>query len=393
MKRRALLVLLLVVAANAFSLDFGLLVNQTVEADKDLFTYTPALTPWLSWSNGGNLSAYLSGLLSMRYSNEYGDDSEWLFIPELYRFSVTWRINRDMRLEAGRVPYSDAMGFAAYGLFDGLAFSAFAPFGTINAGVYYSGLLYKETAKITMTDSDRADYAVPWGLDSFADYFASRRLLAALRWGMPMPIGKANNLSVEFLAQFDLNDGAGKLNSQYGEVQFEYYPMSILKLTAAALFETMQNDSGDFGTAFGVLAQAQADLPGFLDDRIGLSVKFTSGPTSDTLGYTPINSITQSAVLPDMFAGLCIIGADYNARITNTLYAEGGLRYFIRAYDDSSANGNLYGGELWASFAWQPLLDIRALLGAGAFFPGLGNIYPSGADPMWKINAAVTVSL
>jgi len=391
MKRPALLVLLLVVAFNVFSLDFGLLVNQTLEAENELLTYTPAFTPWFSWNSGNGLSVYLSGLLSLQCTNDYAGTNGFLFIPELYRFSVLWRIKREMSLEAGRIPYTDAMGFATYGLFDGLKFTMLTPYGGINAGVYYSGLLYKETAKITMTENDRASLSAPWGSDSSADYFASRRLLAALRWDMP--IGETMNLSAEFLVQFDLNSGGGRLRSQYGEVQYEYYPMSIVKITAAALFETMQNDSGDFGAAFGAMAQAQADLPGFLNDRLGFSVKFTSGPASDAFGYSPINSITQSAVLPDIFAGLCVISADYDVRILNTLYAEGALRCFIRAYEDPFVSGVLYGGELWASIVWQPLEDIRATLGAGAFFPGLGNINLSGTGPLWKISAAVTLSL
>jgi len=399
-KRLALLVLLLVVAVSAFSLNFGLLVNQTIEADNDLFTYTPALTPWFSWNNGSDLSVYLSGLLSFQYSkysdDDLTDDNGWMVIPELYRFAADWRINREMRLEAGRIPYTDVMGFTAYGFFDGARFTMAAPFGSISAGIYYSGLLYKKTAIILMTGSDRTSYAASWGFDSFADYFASRRALAALRWDMP--VGEAIDLSAEFLAQFDLNDGGDKLHSQYGEVQVEYYPVNMLRITAAALFEIMQNGGGN-GAAFGVLAQAQADLPGSLNDKLGLSVRFTSGPMNDTLGYTPISSITQSAILSGMFAGLAIIGVDYNIRILNTLYAEGALRYFIRAYDDPAAGANsvdagaLYGGELWASFVWQPLEDTRATFGAGAFFPGLGNIYPSGTDLLWKVSASVIISL
>jgi len=409
MKRLPLLVLLLGMAGPAFSANFGLLVNQTVEhqtveAENDLFTYTPALTPWFSWNGDNGLSVYLSGLLSFRYSkySDYlADDNGWLFIPELYRFALTWRGSRGTYLEAGRVMYTDAMGFVSSGFFDGIRFNTVTPFGSISVGGFYTGLLYKETAKIIMTGSDMTGYAKTWGFDNFADYFASRRALAALRWDLP--VGEANRFSVELLAQFDLNDSDDKLQSQYGEVQFEFYPTSMIRVTAGALFETMQftaaqNGGGDFGAAFGALAQIQADLPGRLDDRLGLTAKFTSGSINDTFTvYTPLTYITQSAVLSGMFAGLCVIGADYDIRIINSLSAECALRYFIRAYDDPSANsadaGNLYGGELWTSFAWQPLEDMRATLGAGAFFPGLGNVYPSGTDIMWKIRAAVTLAL
>jgi len=408
MKRLPFLALLLVIAGHAFSADFGLLFNRTIEAEhiaedtyqasslvNDLFTFTPALTPWFSWNGDNGLSVYLSGMVSFRYSKYSGDladNSGWLIIPELYRFALKWRINSGTYLEAGRIMYTDAMGFITGSFVDGLHFNTITPLGSISVGGFYTGFLYKETAKIIMTGSDIDHYVKPWGFDTFADYFASRRAIAALRWDLP--IGEANNLSVEFLAQFDLNDSDDKLHSQYGEAQFEFYPISMLRITVAALFETMQNDSGDLGAAFGALAQLQADMPGSLDDRLGFTVKFTSGPTNDnSTAYTPLSSITQSAVLPGIFAGLCVIGADYNIKIVNSLLADCALRYFIRAYDDPAANGNMYGGELWASFSWQPIEDFRATFGAGAFFPGLGNVYPSGTDAMWKISAAVTLAL
>ena len=234
---------------------------------------------------------FLSGLLSFEYS-KYSDDvannSGWLFIPELSRFAFSYRINRGMFFEAGRIAYNDVTGFVAGGLFDGLRFSAATSFGGISAGAFYTGFLYKETAKITMTGGDILRYANPWDFDNFGDYFASRRAFAA---------------------------------------------------------------------------------------------------------FTPLSSVTQGAVFPATLTGLALIGADYSVKIINSLFAECAMRYFIRAFDDPAASGSLYGGELWASFTWQPLEDIRAALGAGAFFPGLGNAYPSGADVMWKVSASVTLSL
>ena len=396
MKRLPLLALLFVMAGLAFSADFGLLIDQKIEAENVLFaynyTYPPALAPWFSWNGSNGLSVFLSGLLSFKYS-KYSDDiannSGWLFIPELSRFAFSCRINRGMYFEAGRIAYNDVTGFVAGGLFDGLRFNAVTSFGGISAGAFYTGLLYKETAKITMTGSDMLRYAKPWDFDNFGDYFASRRAFAALRWDLP--VGEANNLSAEVLAQFDLNDSGEKLHSQYGEVQFEFYPMNMLRITAAALFETMQNGGGDFNAAFGALARVKTDLPGGPSDWLGFTVKFTSGSTNDT--FTPLNSVTQGAVFPATLTGLALIGADYSVKIINSLFVENTLRYFIRTFNDPASDGILYGGELWASLTWQPLDDIRATLGAGAFFPGFGNVYPSGTDVMWKVNAALTLSL
>jgi hypothetical protein len=76
-----------------------------------------------------------------------------------------------------------------------------------------------------------------------------------------------------------------------------------------------------------------------------------------------------------------------------SLFAEINASYFGRTYNEPGSDGNLYGGELWASLAWQPLEDVRATLGGGVFMPGMGNVYPAGTDAVWKIIAGLSLSL
>jgi len=397
MKRLMLLpVLLFFVVGLAFSLDLGLLVDQKVEAENKLFTYSPSFTPWLSWNGGKGLSLYLSALLTLEYTN-YTDNagsSGWskpVLVPELGLFAVKYRLNQRISLEAGRVGYSDALGFAASGLFDGLRVDAALPVGNISAGVFYTGLLYKETALILMTDGDAQKYAEPWDFDNFDAYFASRRALAALRWGIPL--GIANTLTAEILAQFDLTGNDQTLNSQYGELKFDFYPMNKFMITVGALFEALENDDGDFSGALGALVGFRTDIPGSLNDRLNIIMKFTSGSMNDNItAFVPLNAIAQGAVFQGTLSGLALVSADYSVRIHDAIFAEAILRYFIRTYDEPSANGMAYGGEAWASLIWQPLDDIRLSLGGGAFFPSLGNVYPDDTDPLWKVNAILSLS-
>ena len=396
MRRLFLLTFLLLFTVSfAFSADFGLLVDQKIEAENELFTYTPGFTPWFSWNNGQGISVYLSALLSFKYYD--GDsvvNSGWSkpgLIPELSRFALSYRINREMSLEAGRIAYTDVLDFTASGLFDGVRFDMVLPQGNLSAGAYYTGLLYKETAKIIMTGEDAIDYVTPWDYDNFGDYFASRRALAAVRWDMPLGDGYA--LSAEVLAQFDLTGNDELYNSQYGAVRIDFYPQSMMRISAGALFQTMQNDNGDFGLAFGAMGKLKMELPTPLDDWLGVTVKFTSASTNNAFdAYTPVSSHPQGSVFAGTLAGLALIGADYSVKIINTLSAQCELRYFMQTYDNDLYKDKLLGCEVWASLAWQPLEDIRATLGAGAFFPGLGNAYPSGTDVMWKIIAGVTLS-
>jgi len=395
MRRAALLPVLLLCAAGAgFSLDFGLLMEHEIEATNDLVFYSPSLTPWFSWDGGKNISLYASGIIFLEYY-KYDNDSDgsgWakpLVRFDLARTALSWDINEKMSLEAGRVRYADALGFTAAGLFDGALFRMALPQGVINAGVLYTGLLYRESALILMTGKDAARYYEPWDTD-LGCYFASSRLLTTARWDMPL-FGDANILSAELLAQFDLNGSDDYLNSQYVEAKYEFYPTDSIGLSAGALLETMQNIEG-VAAAFGLFAGMGTEVPGALNDWINVYIKFTSGSSNENFpAFMPISSVSQGEVFQEPLSGLMLLSGDYSLRLNKTMYAEAFLRYYIRTYKDSLAEGNLYGGELWGSFAWQPFDDVRLTAGGGVFLPGLGNAYP-GADPMWKANAIFSMS-
>jgi len=398
MRRLTLFLVLLICAAGLVcSLDFGLLISQEIEVENEYLSYTPALTPWFSWNGGKKLSFYISNRFFFDYYNYFDDkdSSGWakpVFRSELTYTAVNYRINDSMSLEAGRIEYDDALGFAAAGLFDGARFELDLPLGAISIGAFYTGFLYKETALILMTANDVEEYAEPWGIDNLGAYFASQRFLAAVRWNIPL--GEAFTLSAEILGQFDLNNDYQNLHSQYGEVKVDFYPLSTMGISAGALFETMQSGGENFYSAFGFLAGVKLDVPGFLNDWLNVNFKFTSGHINDNfIAFTPLSCVSQGEVFPETISGLAFPSADYSVRLHETLFAQGNLRYFISTHNDSDTDGNLYGGEIWASLAWQPLEDIRLTVGGGVFFPSLGNVYPRETDPMWKLNALLTLSL
>ncbi|MCL2128596.1 MAG: hypothetical protein FWH38_10110 [Treponema sp.] len=398
MKRTLLLFLLVFSCGLAFSLDFGLLADQAFEAENDLTTYTPALAPWLSWDGGGRLSVYFSGVFSFKYSKSGDGDSGnggWrdpALLPELSLFALTYRASDNFSLEAGRVNYADALGVTASGLFDGIRFSVSGPnYGSLSAGAYYSGLQYKETAEIIMTGDDMIHYSQPWSTDESGSYFASRRLFAALRWDAAL--GELNALSAEALFQFDLNDTVDTLHSQYGEILAEFFPRYMMRISAGAFFEVMERSDGDASAAFGALAGFRMDLPGAMNHGINLATQYSSGSWNDNFSaFTPISSHTQGMVFPGTFSGLWIFSAEYSARLFQALFGECSLRYFAKTYEESGDEGQLYGGELWASLAWQPLNDVRLIFGGGVFIPGTGNYYPADTDPLWKISAGLSLS-
>ena len=397
MKRILLLpVLLFFSAALVFSADYGFLIEQNFEATKEEASYTPAFIPWFSWNND-RTSVYFSGIFSVKYysynSESSAGSSGWvkpLLTPELSRFAVSHRISQRYSIEAGRIEYTDAMDFTASGLFDGLRFNAVTSLGSISIGAFYTGLLYKETAEILMTAHDIDHYEQAWNGD-FDSYGASRRAFAAVRWDIP--VGKTNTLSAEALFQFDLNNTDDVLNSQYGEVQMVFYLPHMPELTVGALFEAMEYKDRDSTIALGALARARTDVPGSLNDRFSAAIKLSSGRGNDTFtAVMPISARAQGMVFSETISGLASFSADYTVRVLESLLIDSSLRYFARTYNEPEVKGYLYGGECWASVAWQPLDDIRFTLGGGAFFPSLGNVYPDGTDLMWKFIAGLSLS-
>jgi hypothetical protein len=77
--------------------------------------------------------------------------------------------------------------------------------------------------------------------------------------------------------------------------------------------------------------------------------------------------------------------------------------YFIRTdtvsfYDDREperlkGEGYFLGAELWGAVRWTPLPDLALSLGGGAFFPGLGDAFSSGAALRWKAALTLILSL
>jgi hypothetical protein len=97
----------------------------------------------------------------------------------LGRFEIFWRPLSNIYLEAGRVRFNDPAGFIAAGLFDGLS-GTFVPGGVrLSAGAFYTGFLYKETAKILMSGGDAEKYAEPLDYKDPESFLASRRILVS----------------------------------------------------------------------------------------------------------------------------------------------------------------------------------------------------------------------
>ena len=165
-----------------------------------------------------------------------------------------------------------------------------------------------------------------------------------------------------------------------------------MSLRLGALFQAMEHSGDGFGSAFGALAGFRSDVPGALDDWLELSGKFTSGAWNDNFAaFNPISSISQGEIFSGTQGGLALLEAGYHARM-GTVLAGGILRYFIKTWDDPATDGKLCGAEIWGKAAWQPFDDLRLGMGAGAFFPGMGNAELYEGKTQWKLSFDLTLS-
>ncbi|MDR2951729.1 MAG: hypothetical protein LBU82_00650, partial [Treponema sp.] len=208
---------LLLLCSSAFlgAFDFGLAAEQEFSAQGNYdnavidYTYTAGLVPYFSIPLGNSGDLYISAKVSGVYERE-----EWFFVPEILHTEFSLRFD-NLKIRIGRMPYADPLNFIVEGLFDGAQVLCDTPIGSFNAGAWYTGLLYKKSASIMMTQEDYISYYAPVDYNNFSDtYFASRRLLAAAGWEHPS-LAQLIRVRTALTGQFDYNDVNKPYHSAY----------------------------------------------------------------------------------------------------------------------------------------------------------------------------------
>jgi hypothetical protein len=409
----AFLCFLFCAGLSAGALDFGLALSQELKTSNEsrgsgALVYTPVLSPWVSGPLGEHFSLRLSGKVGFEHTSSFsaGDDGlAWRdppALPELERSELTWFVSPALSFTLGRQRFADPAGLAASGLFDGLAAAFSAGGSRFSAGAYYTGLLYKDTADIIMTNRDREGYAKPYALDE--SYFASRRVLASFVWEKP-GLGPRSSLALGLLGQFDVNKGDDRLHSQYLSARYRLRLPANTGLEAAAVFGAGEAEEAGEGMLFfaGVLGGTWSP-PGAWDDRLSLWGLYSSPAWGELLSaFIPVNSLSLGRVFTSFPGGLSLIKGTYTLRPRRTLGLTLEYSYFIRTdtvsfQDDRDpgklkGEGYLLGGELYGVVSWIPLPDLAVSIGAGAFFPGLGNAFEPETDIRWEGALGIVLSL
>jgi len=387
-ERKQLLTFLFVIcyllfADSLFAVDVGLVLDQNaiVIGDGPAFGYNGIFIPRITGLIGNAGDFYISG--GINYKSD-----PWSFVPELLRTDFSWRTG-SMDFTVGRMAYDDPLGYVASGLFDGARFSKYTKIGTFSAGAWYTGLLYKERAKIEMTENEYTAHktAIDWN-DFSNTYFAPRRFLAAADWVYKGFLDNAI-AKLSLISRFDLSEE--KLHSQY-LVGKAIIPVETIVSNGAfsvdlgGSFELIE-ESNKTNTAFATAFAAEA-APAWRNNvhYISLGIKYASGESDGMAAFLPLTTNAQGQIWNPKISGITMLSLEYTARLHETLSVGFYPAYYI--LNGSGGNGR-NGGEIFGAVYWSPSPDINVNLGAGASF---GNVVPD-EKASWRVALNVVLSL
>jgi hypothetical protein len=365
-----------------YASDFGLLLNQYAGADNQDsgeagFEYKAGFLPRFFLPLGDSMSLFVSAGLTLGV-----DEGDFTVIPELLQTEYSYR-SGNWGIKAGRIQYADPLGFIASGLFDGVSFSLNSTAGIFSAGAWYTGLLYKKNAVITVTDGDQVSYDTPVDYDDFFNtYFAPSRLLVSLDWEHPS-VAELLHLKAALTVQTDLTDGDEKYHSQYVTVKAAM-PYKSFVFELGGSFETAESE--DFNIAFAWDLGVFWTLPTSFSSRLTFTGRFAGGNTGDVVGaFVPVTGKFYGNILKAKLSGISMLCLDYTARLAESLGMSLTASHFVRndqgtytAYPVNIADNTGYflGTELFARLVWSPFSDLQVSFGGGAFLPSLGDINP-----------------
>jgi hypothetical protein len=285
------------------------------------------------------------------------------------------------------------LSYIASGLFDGVRFETGLGNSIIALGAFYTGLLYKKTAAITMTADELESYNAPidWG-DVGGTYFAPRRVLYALGYDNVAAI----RLRLALLGQGDFREEKAYYHSQYAAVRITAPYKSLFTIDAGGTAELIEVPDKVMTGFAANLTFAFMPLGG-PQDRIYLGGRWSSGAGGEDSpfgAFTPITTKNQGRILKAKFSGLAAVEAGYTARLHRSFSLQVDGLYFFRtdqetytAWPMEHSASYLLGGEVYTQFIWSPVSDVQFNLGAGVFIP-----MPETAEkPRWQLSLNVVL--
>jgi hypothetical protein len=403
MNKKSLFVWFFLIFSGAgilFAVDFGGSLSQNVKPENSSangsnvdLSYKTKITPWASFALPNNLFLYFSVSFSAQYELE-----KWAPVFEADRFELTWKPRENIFIEAGRFTYSDPLEIVADGLFDGAAASFGLGKSRLSLGAFYTGLLYKKTANITMTSRDALDHAD-------ADrYWAPSRTFVSAVYTIPGLISWRDTLTLGGIGQFDLRDEEHtKLHTQYVTLQYLISPLDVLTFNLGGVFGLAERAGADPAYNYALSFRGDWSLPTRINDQFSLRFRYASGlaDNNDTQGaFMPITNISQSSVFSADFSGLMAISGIFTLRPVESLSIVKETNFLMRTDLASfSAEGldpvsesHVLGLEMYLSLIWAPFSDLGLSAGGGVFFPLPESAFYRDTPPKWHVSLDVILS-
>jgi hypothetical protein len=406
--RKLLFLLFMITPFSLGAADFGLLLGQyaevSTEGGKDAipspagFEYQASILPHFSLLLNDSSEFYVSAVLSLNVEEKvYG-------VFDLLRTEYSYH-SGNWRIRAGRIRYADPLDLIAVGLFDGARFTYNTKIGNFGIGAWYTGLLFKKSANITMTVADQASWDAPLDYGNFfKTYFASRRFFTSLDWEHPS-IAELLSFKAAITVQADLTGKDEKYHSQYFTVKAAMpYKSFTFELGGSLEIAEIKPEFDDKKTnvAFAWDMGASWTLPTSFYSQLSFNWLFTSGNTNGVVGaFVPITGHLYGKVLQAKLSGISVLNLEYTARFLDSLEVSLSTPYYVRndlgtftAWPVNYADNNGYflGQELFLGLAWTPVSDIQLNGGGGVFLPGLGNVNP-GEKPKWYAELTAIIVL
>jgi hypothetical protein len=391
-----LLLMILIFPVSLTAAEFGITLDQElgfggIGSDAEIDNVT-GLIPYFSTSIGNSSSFYISAFLKGVYEYE-----TFVFVAELLHTEFSWK-NDSFKIRVGRIPYAAPLDFIAEGFFDGLQAFYDTKIGTFSAGGWYTGLIYKKSANITMTADDLISYYTDLDYGEFADtYFASRRILMSIDWENPAIAGQIR-VKGGVMGQIDVNDTYSPYHSVYFTAKGAIPVKDFILAAGGSLQIANANDEVGIGLA-GELGAAWILSSSFFS-QLSLIGRFSSGETDGLTAFSPVTTKPQGNVLQARLSGISALFLDYTAQLHKSVNAGLTASYFFRSDEETHLvypvmnpiddTGFALGCEFFGRVVWTPLTDLDITFGAGIFLPYLGNVNPK-AGTQWRLELGIVL--
>ncbi len=378
------------------ALDFGLVLSDATvlsgSGAASALSQENQATVWLSTPTGASSSLYISALYQFAGNFTLSPAQASSIKPYAFTAGRTeWegftQAGSGARFgwSVGRIPFADDSGRILSGLFDGFRFDLSAGSLRLGAALAYTGLTFKEDARVFID----ADDSQRW-LDSgdIFSLFATPRLVAMAKAQLVEPLPQLD-LGLELLAQFDLQaEGLVATNTQYLEPFLEGRLSRNLgwKLWGAALLG--QDEAFFYSMAGG--ATLRFALPEALGLRIAGSALFAGGDydgPGPMRAFTPVTLGSLAVVGSIPFSDALGLSLDANFVPVSGLSAGAKLTAALKP----GAATPWLGLDGSARLAWRPADELTVGLSGGVFVPGTGTLPGGGLS--WMASASATLRL